>query len=79
VVIGPAADFRVNLTAAARAGFSAEEVANMQAAMLDGVRPSETIIANRLYGIRVRYPEAYRSRVDQLGSKSIATTSRKPL
>jgi len=73
VVIGPAVNFRVDPVKAGRAGFSVREAADIEEAMLDGVRASETIVADRLYGIRVRYPEAYRSRVDTLGSMQITS------
>lgn len=66
VVIGPAVNFRVDPQRAGLAGFSARDVAEIEAAILDGVRASETIIQNRIYGIRVRYPEPYRSQVAQL-------------
>ncbi len=66
VVIGPAVNFRVDPVKAARAGFSVRDVADLQAAMMDGVRASETIIGTRLYGLRVRYPEPYRSRVERI-------------
>jgi len=82
VVIGPAVNFRVDPVKAARAGFSVRDVANLEAAIMDGVRASETIIGNRLYGLRVRYPEPYRSRVDrirQLQVTSPATGAMVPL
>ena len=38
VVVGPAVVFRVDPVKAARAGFTTQELADLQAAMLDGVR-----------------------------------------
>ena len=73
VIIGPAVNFRVDPVKAERAGFSVQDVADLESAMLDGVRASETIIDNRLYGLRVRYPKAYRSSVETL--KSMQVTS----
>jgi multidrug efflux pump subunit AcrB len=75
VVIGPTASFRVDPVKAARAGFSTQEVADLQAAMLDGVRASETIVKNRIYGIRVRYPEARRSRIADLESLLLTSST----
>jgi CzcA family heavy metal efflux pump len=61
VTIGPAFNFRVNNEKALRAGFAVQDVANIGAAMLDGGLASRMIVGNRLVGIRVRYPERYRS------------------
>jgi multidrug efflux pump subunit AcrB len=66
--------FRVDPVKAARAGFSTQEIADLQAAILDGVRASETVVRNRLYGIRVRYPAASRSRIADIES-SLVTSS----
>ncbi|MDA0206099.1 MAG: efflux RND transporter permease subunit [Acidobacteria bacterium] len=68
VVVGPAIDFRVDPAKAALAGFTAQDVADLQAGMLDGIRASETIVNNRIYGIRVRYPESSRSRIADIES-----------
>ena len=73
VVIGPAVNFRVDLNKAERAGFGVKEVADIQAAILDGEVASNMIRNNRLVGIRVRYPFEYRSSVDKL--KSLLLTS----
>ncbi len=75
VVVGPAVNFRVNPVAAQRAGFSIQDIADLESAMLDGVRASETIIDNRLYGLRVRYPKAYRSSVETLKSMQVTSPS----
>jgi len=73
VVIGPSVNFRVDQVKAARAGFGVRDLADIQSAMLDGVRASETIIGNRLYGIRVRYPEQYRSGVHELRKMQVTS------
>ena len=73
-VIGPAANFRVDLQKAQIAGFSVQDIADLEAAILDGVVASDMIRGgNRLVGIRVRYPEEYRSSIDKL--KSLLITS----
>ncbi|HWX53679.1 MAG TPA: efflux RND transporter permease subunit [Verrucomicrobiae bacterium] len=58
---GPAQEFRVNPTVAARAGFTAEEVSTDATALLQGV-PSDTplVANNRAYTIRVRFPDQNR-------------------
>ncbi len=73
VVIGPTVDFRVSQEKAGLAGFGVRDVADMQAAMLDGVVTSEMIRGDRSYGIRVRYPVRYRSSTDEL--KQLLLTS----
>ena len=73
VVVGPSVNFRVNLQKAERAGFGVNDVANMQAAMLDGDLASNMIRDNRLIGIRVRYPQQYRKSIEQM--KSLLLTS----
>ncbi len=73
VAIGPAHNFRVNPEKAGLAGFSAQDVLDQQAAMLDGEVASNVIRDNRLIPIRVRYPAEYRSSTDQL--KGLLLTS----
>lgn len=73
VVIGPSVNFRVDPAKAKLAGFGVKDVADLQAAMLDGEVASDLIRGERLVGIRVRYPEQYRSSTDKL--KSLLLTS----
>jgi CzcA family heavy metal efflux pump len=65
-VIGPAVNFKVDLDKAERLGFGVNDVANLGATILDGQVASDMVRGDRLIGIRVRYPEAYRSSTDQL-------------
>jgi CzcA family heavy metal efflux pump len=60
VTIGPALNFRVDPQKAQRAGFTTQDVANLESALLDGQVASQMIIRDRLVGIRIRYPEPYR-------------------
>jgi CzcA family heavy metal efflux pump len=72
--IGPAANFRVDLQKAQRAGFTVQNIADLEAVIQDGELASDMIRGgNRLIGIRVRYPEEYRSSIDKL--KSLQITS----
>ena len=73
IVIGPSLNFRVDPEKARLAGFGVKDVAELQAAMLDGEVASDMIRGERLVGIRVRYPAAYRSSTDKL--KSLLLTS----
>lgn len=73
VVIGPSLNFRVDPEKARLAGFAVRDVADLQAAMMDGEVASDMIRGERLLGIRVRYPPQYRSTSEQL--KSLLLTS----
>lgn len=73
IVIGPSVNFRVDPVKAERAGFSVKDVAAIEAAVLDGEVASQMIRGERLIGIRVRYPPAYRSSVESL--KALLLTS----
>jgi CzcA family heavy metal efflux pump len=73
IVIGPSHNFRVDPEKARLAGFGVKDVADLQAAMLDGELASDLIRGERLVGIRVRYPAEYRSSTDKL--KSLLLTS----
>ncbi|MFI5183249.1 MAG: efflux RND transporter permease subunit, partial [Vicinamibacteria bacterium] len=65
-VIGPAVNFRVDVDKAARLGFGVTDVANLSATILDGTVASDMVRGDRLIGVRVRYPEAYRSSTERL-------------
>jgi CzcA family heavy metal efflux pump len=73
IVIGPSINFRVDPEKAERAGFGVREVADMQAAMMDGELASNMIRGDRLIGIRVRYPLQSRNSTDKL--KDLLLTS----
>lgn len=73
IVIGPSHNFRVDQEKARLAGFGVQDVADIQAAILDGEPASDMIRGERLVGIRVRYPPEYRSSTDKL--KSLLLTS----
>ncbi|MCB1021226.1 MAG: efflux RND transporter permease subunit, partial [Acidobacteria bacterium] len=75
VVIGPTVSFRVDPVKASRAGFSTQDVADLQAVMLDGVRASETVVRNRVYGVRVRYPEGHRGSSRKLEAALVTSST----
>ncbi|MBN9658329.1 MAG: efflux RND transporter permease subunit [Acidobacteria bacterium] len=73
IPIGPAINFRVDMEKAMRAGFRVQDVADLQAAIVDGTLASQMIRGDRLIGIRVRYPAAVRSSSESL--KGLLLTS----
>lgn len=56
VTIGPSMNMRIDPERAQMAGFSPRDVADLQAAMLDGQPASNIIQGDRLIGLRVQYP-----------------------
>ncbi|MCL5744253.1 MAG: efflux RND transporter permease subunit [Acidobacteria bacterium] len=75
VLIGPAVNFRVDPDKAMRAGFGVKDVADIQAAMMDGELASNMIRGDRLIGIRVRYPAAYRNSTEKLENLLLTSPS----
>jgi multidrug efflux pump subunit AcrB len=66
-ISGPAVTFQVEPTVAARAGFTAEEVALDASAILEGEPAPTPVVANdRAYTLRVRFPAANRSSLDAM-------------
>jgi CzcA family heavy metal efflux pump len=75
VISGPAVTYQVNPAVAARAGFTAEEVAVNAAAVLEGEPAATPVILNdRAYTVRVRFPEQSRSSLDSM-SNALLTSS----
>ena len=66
-ISGPAVTFQVDPSVAARAGFSAEEVALDASAILEGEPAPTPVVANdRAYTLRVRFPAANRATLDAM-------------
>ncbi len=66
-ISGPAVTFQVDPSVAARAGFTAEEVALDASAILEGEPSPTPVVANdRAYTIRVRFPAANRASLDAM-------------
>ncbi len=77
-VSGPAVTFQINPTAAARAGFTPEEVAVDAAAILAGEPATTPVILNdRAYTIRVRFPEANRATLDRMTNTLLVSATGK--
>ena len=75
-ISGPATTFQINPSAAARAGFSPEEVAVDAAALLEGEPAASPVIANdRAYPIRVRFPEQNRATLQQMTNTLLVSSS----
>ena len=66
---GPAVVFTVNPQAAAKAGFTADQLAIAASAMVDG-EPATTpvIISDRPYTLRVRFPQANRASLEAMSN-----------
>jgi CzcA family heavy metal efflux pump len=66
-ITGPATNFQVNPTVAARLGFTPQEIAEDATSILDGVTTTDPLIANgRPYTIRVRLPDSTRSSLEAI-------------
>jgi multidrug efflux pump subunit AcrB len=75
-ISGPAVTYQVNPSVAARAGFTPEEVAVDAAAILEGAPAALPVILNdRPYTIRVRFPEASRSSLEQMSNTLLASSA----
>src|SRR5260370_31689415 len=66
---GPALEFRVNPTVAAKAGFTAEEVSTDATAILQGVPAGTPLVSNnRAYTILVRLPAQNRAYLEAMSN-----------
>jgi CzcA family heavy metal efflux pump len=73
---GPAVTYQVNPAVAARAGFTPEEVAVDAAAILEGEPAATPVILNdRVYPIRVRFPDQSRSSLDRMSNTLVASST----
>ncbi|HMC30581.1 MAG TPA: efflux RND transporter permease subunit, partial [Candidatus Angelobacter sp.] len=73
---GPAAEFRVNPTVAAKSGFTAEEISTDATALLQGVTAANPVIANnRAYNIRVRFPEMNRGSLESMSNTVLISSA----
>jgi multidrug efflux pump subunit AcrB len=66
-ISGPSVTFQVDPSIAARAGFTAEEVALDASAILEGEpAPTPVVVNDRAYTLRVRFPVANRASLDAM-------------
>lgn len=77
-VSGPAVNFQINPTVAARAGFTPEELAVDASAILGGEPATTPVIVNdRAYTIRVRFPQENRASLESMNNTLLTTASGK--
>jgi multidrug efflux pump subunit AcrB len=75
-VSGPAVTFQVDPSVAARAGFTAEEVAVDASAILEGEPAPTPVVANdRAYTVRVRFPAANRASLEAMRDTLLVSSS----
>ena len=75
-ISGPASTFQVNAATAARSGFTPEEVAVDASALLEGEPAATPVVLNdRVYPIRIRFPDASRSSLEQMMNTPIVSST----
>ncbi|HWY21008.1 MAG TPA: efflux RND transporter permease subunit [Candidatus Acidoferrum sp.] len=75
-ISGPAVTFQVDPSVAARAGFTAEEIAVDAAAILEGEPAPTPVITNgRAYTLRVRFPAANRASLEAMRDTLLVSSS----
>jgi multidrug efflux pump subunit AcrB len=75
-ISGPASTFRVNTATAARSGFTPEEVAVDASAILEGEPAATPVVLNdRVYPIRVRFPDSSRASLEQMMNTPILSAT----
>jgi multidrug efflux pump subunit AcrB len=75
-ISGPASTFRVNTATAARSGFTPEEVAVDASAILEGEPAATPVVLNdRVYPIRVRFPDSSRASLEQVMNTPILSAT----
>ena len=73
---GPATNFQINPAAAARFGFTSEELSTDSTAIIEGMPATVPLITEgRAYNIRVRLPAANRSSLDAIEDTVFASTT----
>ena len=75
-ISGPAVTFQVDPSVAARAGFTAEEVALDASAILEGEPATTPVIVNdRAYTLRVRFPVTNRASLDAMRNTLLVSST----
>ncbi len=73
---GPAVVFTINPAAAAKAGFTPDQLTTVASAIVDGEpATSPVIIGDRPYGLRVRYPQANRSSLEAMSNTTLVNSN----
>jgi multidrug efflux pump subunit AcrB len=77
-ISGPASTLQINSATAARSGFTPEEIAVDASAILEGEPAATPVVLNdRVYPIRVRFPELNRSSVEQMTNTPLLSATGK--
>ncbi len=75
-ISGPAVTFQVDPSVAARAGFTAEEIAVDASAILEGEPAPTPVVANdRAYTLRIRFPQANRASLEAMRDTLLVSSS----
>ncbi|MHB8216831.1 MAG: efflux RND transporter permease subunit [Candidatus Sulfotelmatobacter sp.] len=75
-ISGPAVTFQVDPSVAARAGFTAEEIAVDASAILEGEPAPTPVVTNgRAYTLRVRFPAAHRASLEAMRDTLLISSS----
>jgi len=75
-ISGPATLFRVDQLMAARAGFTPQEIELDASAILQGEpAPTPVVLNDRMYTIRVRFPESNRASVEAIKNTLLVSTT----
>jgi multidrug efflux pump subunit AcrB len=75
-ISGPAVNFQINPSIAARAGFTPEEVATDAAAIIEGEPALTPVVSNdRVYTVRVRFPADKRASLETIGNTLLTSAS----
>jgi multidrug efflux pump subunit AcrB len=77
-ISGPASTLQINSATAARSGFTPEEIAIDASAILEGEPAATPVVLNdRVYPIRVRFPEMNRSSLDRMTNTPLLSATGK--
>jgi CzcA family heavy metal efflux pump len=75
-ISGPAVNFQIDPAIAARAGFTPEEIATDAAAIVEGEPATAPVVSNdRLYTVRVRFPENDRASLEAISNTLLTSAS----
>jgi multidrug efflux pump subunit AcrB len=75
-ISGPAVNFQIDPAVAARAGFTAEEVATDAAAIVEGEPAATPVVSNdRVYTLRVRFPSDKRASLESIGNTLLTSAT----
>jgi CzcA family heavy metal efflux pump len=75
-ISGPAVNFQIDPAVAARAGFTPEEIATDASAIVEGEPAAAPVVSNdRLYTVRVRFPDNARASLEALENTLLTSAS----